>query len=149
MAVPGHVVELESELEELVRSLGTVAVVGMKADSEAGVPAHDIPRMMVARGIRVIPVNPKLHRALGERAYASLALVPDAFDAVQIFRRAEAVDGIADEILALPAGRRPRAVWMQTGIRNEAAAGRLAAAGMLVVMDRCLGVEAARLRPRA
>jgi uncharacterized protein len=149
MAPQGHVVEQESELEELVRSLRTVAVVGMKGESEPDVPAHEIPRMMVARGIRVIPVNPKLERALGERAYASLVEVPDGFDAVQIFRRAEAVGGIADEILALPAGSRPRAVWMQTGIRNEEAARRLAAAGMLVVMDRCLGVEATRLRPKA
>ncbi len=144
--VPGHVIESEAELVELVRSLRTVVVVGMKDETEPDLPAHRIPQMMSARGIRAIPVNPKLTRALGERAYATLAEVPDPFDAVQIFRRSEAVEGIATEILALPPSRRPRAVWMQTGIRNEAAARRLAEAGLLVVMDRCLGVEAAKHR---
>ena len=145
--VEGHVITSESELVHLVQSLGTVAVVGMKDETEPEAPAYQIPRMMKLRGIRVIPVNPKLSRALGEPAYSTLAEVPDRFDAVQIFRRPEAVGGIAAEILALSPERRPRAVWMQTGIRNEAAARSLSAAGLLVVMDRCLGVEAAKHRP--
>jgi hypothetical protein len=143
----GHVITSESELVQLVLSLRTVAVVGMKDETEPETAAHRIPRMMKARGIRVIPVNPKLTRALGEPAYPALAGVPDRFDAVQIFRRPEAVGGVVAEILALPPERRPRAVWMQTGIRDEGAARSLAEAGLLVVMDRCLGVEAAKHRP--
>jgi hypothetical protein len=143
----GHVITSEPELVQLVLSLRTVAVVGMKDETEPESPAYRIPGMMKARGIRVIPVNPKLTRSLGEPAYPALAQVPDRFDAVQIFRRPEAVGGLAEEILALPSERRPRAVWMQTGIRNEGAARSLSEAGLLVVMDRCLGVEAAKYRP--
>jgi hypothetical protein len=141
------VVESEDVLAAIVRAARVVAVVGMKDGSDPGAPAYTIPDKLQSLGIRVIPVNPKLLEALGERAYPTLADVPDRFDVVDVFRRPEAVGRVADAILALPAERRPAVVWMQTGIRNEEAAARLAAAGVQVVMDRCLGVYAARYRP--
>jgi predicted CoA-binding protein len=71
------------------------------------------------------------------------------FDLVDVFRRSSRIPAIAEEILALPAGRRPKVVWLQSGIRNDQAAARLEAAGITVVQDECLGVLAARWLPRA
>lgn len=143
------IVETESELAEIVRAARTVAVVGMKDERDADAAAHAIPRSMQERGVRVIPVNPRIDTALGERAFAQLADFPERPDVVQIFRRSEAIPAVVDEILALPADRRPDVVWMQSGIRHDAAAARLAEAGIRVVMDRCFSVYAARVRARA
>ncbi|HEY1586654.1 MAG TPA: CoA-binding protein, partial [Polyangia bacterium] len=105
-----------------------------------------IPKALKARGLRVIPVNPMIQTSLGLTAYKDLASVPEAFDVVDIFRRSEHVAAIADEILALPQSRRPRVVWMQTGVRNDVAAAKLAEAGIQVVQDHCLGVYSAKYR---
>lgn len=144
----GRVVEDDAGIAEIVRSMRTVAVIGMRDESAADAAAYRIPKALQDRGIRVIPVNPKLHSALGERAYASIGDVPGPVDVVDVFRRPEAIGEIADAILALPPDRRPGVVWLQSGIRNDVAAARLAAAGLRVVQDRCLMVETARLRPR-
>jgi predicted CoA-binding protein len=150
MRETASIVEAEDALAAIVRAARVVAVVGMKDDADPFAPAHSIPRKLQSLGIRVIPVNPKLAEAvLGERPYPSLAAVPDRFDVVDIFRRSEAIGPIADEILALPADRRPAVVWMQTGIRNDDAAARLVSAGIQVVMDRCLGVYGSRYRTPA
>jgi hypothetical protein len=79
-------------------------------------------------------------------AYKDLASVPESFDIVDVFRRSEKLVELADEILALPPGRRPRVVWMQTGIRNDIAAAKLAEAGIQVVQDHCLKVYSERYR---
>ena len=131
-------------LEEIVRATRVVAVLGMKDESHAGEPAYGIPRMLVERGMEVIPVNPTIASSLGRPAFASLADVPVPFDLVDVFRRSDRIPAIADEILALPPERRPRVVWLQSGIRHDAAAARLEAAGITVVQDECLGVLAAR-----
>lgn len=136
----------EESLAAIVRDARTVAVVGMKDESTRHVPAFEVPQVLQQRGLRVIPVNPHIQSALGETAYADLASVPDRFDVVNVFRRAEKVPAHADEILALPEERRPDVVWMQSGIVSEAAADALRAAGIRVVMDRCLGVYASRYR---
>ena len=140
----GRIVTAEDELAEIVRSMKTVAVVGMKGEDQGDEPAHEIPQRVQSLGYRVIPVNPKLASALGETAYPSLAAVPERFDLVDVFRRPDAIPAVADEILALPADRRPAVVWLQSGIRHDDAAERLAAAGIDVVQDRCLGVYAGR-----
>ncbi len=144
-----NVIETEAELAEIVRSARTVAVLGMKDESDAGVAAYRIPVILREHGLRVIPVNPRISSALGEPSRPSLAAVGEPVDIVDVFRRAELVDAHADEILALPAPLRPKVVWMQSGVRNDAAAERLAAAGIKVVMDQCLGVYAQRYRERA
>lgn len=136
----------EDDLAAVVRDARVVAVIGMKDRRAADEPAYGIPEIVQARGIRVIPVNPKIESALGEQAYATIGDVPDAFDLVNVFRRAANVPAHVEEILALPAARRPRVVWMQTGITNDAAAGELTRAGIDVVMDRCLGVYVSRYR---
>ena len=121
----------------------------MKDGRDPGAPAYRIPQMLRERGIRVIPVNPKFESIDGDPCYSSIAQVPEPFDTLDVFRAPKHIAGIADEILALPPDRRPRLVWLQSGIRDDAAAARLAAAGIQVVQDRCLGVDAARFRPRA
>ena len=132
-----------------VRAIHVTAVLGMKDGTDPGAAAYRIPQMLRAHGIRVIPVNPKFETIDGNRCYASIAAVPESFDTLDVFRAPQFIAGIADEILALPPERRPRLVWLQSGIRDDAAAARLAAAGIQVVQDRCLGVDADRFRPRA
>lgn len=145
---PANVVEEEDALAVIVREARIVAVVGMVDERKADRPAFRIPRMLRARGLRVIPVNPTIESSLGEKAYPDLASVPVPFDVVDVFQRSEKIGPVADAILALSPDRRPRVVWLQTGIRNDEAAARLAAAGIQVVQDRCLGVYSERYRPR-
>jgi predicted CoA-binding protein len=140
--------ERAEDLAAIVRAARVVAVVGMKDETRAGEPAIEIPRMLLGRGIEVIPVNPTIASSLGRRAWPRLADVPPeaAFDLVDVFRRPEYVPALAEEILALPEGRRPAVVWLQTGIRHDGAARALEAAGIRVVQDECLGVLAAQYR---
>ena len=142
------ILETDAEIAEVARNCRVVAVVGMKDESRPWEPAFAIPRMLVDRGIEVIPVNPTIASALGRPAFATLADVPDRFDLVNVFRRSDRIPAVVDEILALPEERRPEIVWLQTGIRNDAAAKRLADAGIGVVQDACLGVIVARVRAR-
>ena len=140
----GRIVTDEDELAAIVRGMKVVAVVGMKGEEQADEAAHGIPKLVQSKGRRVIPVNPKLSSTLGERGWPDLASVPDRFDLVDVFRRSEAIPSVADAVLALPPERRPRVVWLQTGIRHDEAAARLAAAGIDVVQDACLGVYSGR-----
>ncbi len=127
-----------------VRAGRVVAVLGMKDGRDPSAPAYRIPQMLREHGMKVIPVNPKFGAIDGATCYPNLASVPDAFDTVDVFRHPRFLPGHAEEILALPESRRPRLVWFQLGIRNDEAAARLVAAGISVVQDRCLGVDAAR-----
>ena len=145
MAHP-NLVESDAGIAEIARTFRVAAVVGMKDDSRPWEPAFAIPQMMVARGIEVIPVNPTIAQSMGRKSYAKLADVPGAYDLIDVFRRPEFIPALADEILALP--RKPEVVWLQTGIRHDAAALKLAEAGIRVVQDACLGVIVARVRPK-
>lgn len=136
----------EADLAAIARSVRVAAVVGMRDASRADAPAYEIPHALQRRGIRVIPVNPTIAESLGERAYAKVADVPDRFDLLLVFRRSDAIGPVADDVLALPPDRRPDVVWLQSGIRNDEAAARLATAGVRVVQDRCLSVYTARYR---
>ena len=134
----------DHELMAILSEAHTLAVVGIK-DRE-GEDAYRIPTYMLDHGYKIIPVNPKLERALGEPAYASLAdIAPGApaVDIVNLFRASAHVPSHVDEILALEP--LPTAVWTQLGIRHDEAAARLADAGIEVVQDRCLMVEHRRL----
>ncbi len=145
----GRKVEDEEGLAAIVRSMKTVAVVGMKGEDRPDESAHSIPALLHLRGYRVIPVNPKLDGpVLGQTPYPDLASVPDRADVIDVFRRSEAIPEVAEAVLALPVERRPGVVWLQSGIRDDAAADRLTAAGIDVVQDRCLGVYATRYAQR-
>jgi len=144
--VTGSVIQSEEKLAEIVRTIRSVAVIGIKDGSDPDAPAYRIPSMLRSRGIRIHGVNPKVREFHGAPVVASLAALPERVDLVEIFRLPENVPAHADEILALPPDRRPSVVWMQTGIRNDDAARRLTEAGIDVVMDHCLGVYASRYR---
>lgn len=135
----------EAQVEKILRDAKVIAVVGMRDESAAAAPAYRIPERLKRAGYRVIPVNPKIESALGERAVARLADLPVRPDVVNVFRRNEAVPGLAEEVLALPEHLRPRLVWLQTGITHPEAEARLESAGIPVVADRCLAVAVSQL----
>lgn len=140
--------ESEEELARLVARVDTIAVVGMKDESDPMAPAFGVPAHLAQLGYDVWPVNPMIESSLGRRSVPDVASLPVVPDMINVFRRREALPGLADEILALPPERRPGAVWFQTGISDDATAARLREAGMVVVQDRCLGVYASRYRSR-
>jgi hypothetical protein len=140
--------EEERLVERVVRTAKTVAVIGMKGQDSLHAPAASVPAVMQRRGIRVIPINPTVREALGEKALASVSELSEKVDVVQIFRRPELVAAHADEILAMSPALRPPVVWLQSGIVNDAAAAKLRAAGIEVIQDRCFAVEMTRLGRR-
>ena len=130
--------EEQQTIEKILRTAKTIATVGFSADPAK--PSHTVPAYLDSQGYRVIPVNPKVEEALGEKGYASLADVPDAIDVVQIFRPGAEAGPIVDAAIAAGAG----AVWMQIGVVNEEAAARARAAGLDVVMNQCMKVQHSR-----
>jgi predicted CoA-binding protein len=138
----------DQEIERLLRTVRTIAVVGLseKPDRDSYVVA----RYLQAHGYRIVPVNPAAEEILGERSYPDLASIPAeiVMDVVDIFRKPEFIPAIVDAAIA----RGARAVWMQLGLAHNAAAEKARAAGLAVVMNRCIKVEHARLiaaHPRA
>ena len=133
-------------IRALLADTRRVAVLGIKPEEQAHAPAHYVPAFLTAAGVEVVPVPvyfPEVKEILGRPVYRRLADVPGQIDVVDVFRRPSDVPPHVPDILA----KRPRAVWMQLGIRNDEAAERLAREGILVVQDRCLKVEWARLGP--
>ncbi|MBW1885663.1 MAG: CoA-binding protein [Deltaproteobacteria bacterium] len=136
--------ESDESLRELLQNARTIAVVGMKEGENDD--AFRVPRYLQQAGYRILPVNPKLDRVLGEACAPTLGEIRDigsGIDIVNIFRASENVPGHVDEILALDP--RPRAVWMQLGIHHGPSARRLREAGILVLHDRCIMVDHRRL----
>lgn len=130
--------EQQQTIEKILRTSKTIATVGFSDDTTK--PSHMVPAYLQSQGYRVIPVNPKLETGLGEKAYPSVSDVPEPIDVVQIFRRSDQVGPIVDEAIAVGA----KAVWMQIGISDEAAADRARAAGLDVVMNQCMKVQHSR-----
>lgn len=128
----------DDEIRRLLTDARTIAIVG--ASSKPDRPSHGVMQKLLAAGYRVIPVNPAEREVLGQRAYASLAEVPESIDIVDVFRRAEETPAIADAAVAKGA----KVLWLQSGIVSEEAARR--ARELTVVMDRCIGVEHSLLR---
>lgn len=123
--------DASATIDEIIRHCRTIAVVGLSSNPAR--PSNRVALYMQAQGYRVVPVNPNETTVLGEPAYPSLAAVPDTIDLVNIFRRSDDVLPIVHEAIAHGA----KAVWMQEGVVNEAAAAVAAQAGLRVVMDRC------------
>lgn len=116
----------------LLRRAKTIAVVGLSNSPLR--PSHGVSAYMQSRGYRIIPVNPQIQEALGEKAYASLLDVPEKVDIVNIFRRPEFVGEIVDQAIQL----KVPAIWMQEEVINEAAAEKARRQGIFVIMDRCI-----------
>ena len=119
-------------IRELLESAKVIAVVGLSSSRSR--PSNGVSRYLQSAGYRIIPVNPNETEVLGERAYARLEDVPEKIDIVDIFRRSDAVPEIVEGAIKIGA----RAVWMQEGVVNEAAAERARQAGLIAVEDHCL-----------
>src|SRR5674476_421254 len=126
-------------IRELLKTARVIAVVGLSSRKHR--PSFGVSEYMQRAGYRIIPINPNESSVLGERAYASLDDVPEKVDIVDIFRRSEFVPEIVEQAIRAGAG----AVWMQEGVIHEEAAARAQAAGLTVVMDRCILKEHQRL----
>jgi uncharacterized protein len=119
-------------IRDLLQRSKTIAVVGL-SDSPMR-PSYGVSAYMQSRGYKIIPVNPAISEALGEKSYASLLEVPEKIDIVNIFRRPEFVEEIVDQAMRL----KVPAVWMQEGVINQRAAEKAETAGIFVVMDLCI-----------
>jgi len=131
---------MNNGIPELLRTSRTIAVVGLSNSRIR--PAYGVSEYMQSVGYRIIPVNPKVESALGEKAYKQLEDIPEKVDIVNIFRRSEFVGPIVDSAIRIGA----KAVWMQEGVVDEAAAQRAREAGLTVVMDRCILKDHRRMR---
>jgi len=132
----------DEDIAELLTNARTIAMVG--ASDRPSRPSHGVMKFLQSHGYRVIPVNPQItgEHVHGEFVWRELAQIGEPIDIVDIFRRPEAaVDAVDQAILA-----GAKAVWLQLGVINEDAARRAEAAGLKVVMDRCIKIEIMRLR---
>ncbi len=117
---------------DILKAAKTIAVVGLSNKPDR--PSHEIASYLQEVGYRIIPVNPTIQEALGEKAYRSLRDIPEHVDVVQIFRRPEEVPALVEDAIAIGAA----AVWMQPGAENEDAAARAEAAGLKAVVGACM-----------
>ncbi|MGH2426519.1 MAG: CoA-binding protein [bacterium] len=120
------------EAQQILREIKTIAVVGLSNNPDR--PSHEIASYLKEHGYRIIPVNPTIREALGEKVYASLKDIPESVDVVQIFRRPEEVLGIVEDAIAIGA----KVVWMQPGAENEEAAAKAESAGLKAVVGACM-----------
>ena len=128
---------------QILRSYRTIAVVGLSNDGARD--SHSVSKYMQAAGYRIVPVNPAETEVLGEKAHPTVASIPAPPEIVNVFRRAEATPGVVDDAIAAGA----KVIWMQPGVVNEKAAAKARAAGLEVVMDRCIRTEHRRLAASA
>ena len=120
------------DVKRLLETAKTIAVVGLSPKQDR--PSNGVSRGLQHFGYKIVPVNPGQPELLGERCYPDLLSVPDGIDLVDVFRAPEYVDAVVEQCIA----RRFPALWLQEGVVNEPAAERARAAGMLVIMDRCI-----------
>ncbi|MFZ1702670.1 MAG: CoA-binding protein [Pyrinomonadaceae bacterium] len=135
-----NILTTDNDVQELLRGVKTIAVLGMKPETHAGQPAFYVPKYMADHGYEIIPVPvyyPEVTEILGQKVYRDLNKVPGEIDLLNVFRRSEDIRKHTLEILA----KKPKAVWFQLGIRNDEVAQRLAESGIKVVQDLCLMVE--------
>lgn len=120
------------QIRSLLQEVKRIAVVGLSPRPER--PSYRVSRAMQGFGYRIVPVRPAVSEVLGEKAYATLSDIPEKVDMVDVFRAGDQIDPIIDECITLGIPR----LWLQDGVINEAAAERARAAGITVVMDRCV-----------
>jgi predicted CoA-binding protein len=135
-----NLLESRTQIRQLITKTNRIAVLGIKTEAQAGQPSVYVPQYLLRAGFEIIPVPvyyPEVTEIFGATVYRRLVDVPGEIDLVDVFRRPQDIDGHIDDILA----KKPKAVWFQSGIRNDRAAETLARAGIQVVQDRCLMVE--------
>lgn len=129
----------DAEIRQILLATRTIATVGFSTKPDR--PGYYVPEYMMAKGYRIIPVNPAIKEILGQKAYPDLLSIPEKIDLVQIFRPPQDVPPIVDQAIQIGA----KYIWMQIGAVNEAAAEKARAAGLLVVMNLCMMIEHQRL----
>lgn len=135
-----NIITTSTGIGSLLNEARTIAVLGIKTEAQANQPAFYVPRYLQSAGFQIIPVPvyyPKVTQILGQQVYRRLVDIPIQVDLVNVFRRSQDVPPHAEDILA----KMPKAVWLQSGIRNDAVAETLAKAGIKVVQDRCIMVD--------
>ncbi len=142
-----NLLEDTEAVQDLLARVRRIAVLGIKTEAQRGQPAYDVPAYMAQQGYDVVPVPvyyPDVTHILEKPVFRRVADVPGAVDLVNVFRRPQDVPAHLADLLH----KKPRAVWMQLGIRHDAAAEELARAGIQVVQDRCLLVDHRMMRRR-
>jgi predicted CoA-binding protein len=142
--MPARELTSDAQLRELLDRTRRIAVLGIKTPAAAGQPAHYVPAYLQQAGFELVPVPvyyPEATEILGAPVYRRMQDVPGSIDLVCVFRRPQDLAAHLSDLLAA----RPRAVWLQSGIRDDAFAAALLEAGIEVVQDRCLMVEHRRL----
>ncbi|OLE52926.1 MAG: CoA-binding protein [Acidobacteria bacterium 13_1_20CM_3_53_8] len=140
-----NIIDDDKGLRDLLAGTKRIAVLGIKTEEQSYQPAFYVPRYMASAGFEIIPVPvyfPEVTEILGQKVYRKLMDVPGEIDLVNVFRRSHDINKHIEDILA----KKPKAVWFQSGIRNDAAAEKFARDGIQVVQDRCLMVEHRALR---
>lgn len=135
-----NIVTSTAGIRELLAATKTIAVLGIKTEAQADAPAFYVAKYLHAAGFQVIPVPiyyPEVAQILGQTVYRKLGDIPVDVDLVNVFRRSQDVQPHLEDILA----KKPKGVWLQSGIRDDAVAETLARANIKVVQDRCLMVE--------
>lgn len=137
----------DATLRKILESTKAIAMVGASPKPER--PSHEVMHYLQQHGYRVLPVNPSAAasgaKILGEKAYAAIAEIPGQVDVVDVFRASEAVPSVVDEVLAVAAEKGVSTLWLQLGVVHQEAAKQAQAAGLQVVMDRCIKQEHQRL----
>jgi predicted CoA-binding protein len=144
MVERGRILESSEDILGVLRDAKRIAVLGIKPESQGSAAAYYVPAYLQRAGYEIVPVPvyfPDATEMLGETVYRTVAAVPGSVDLVVVFRRSEDVLGHVEDIIA----KKPSAVWMQLGIRNQEAAERFVEAGIDVVQDRCAMVEHRRI----
>jgi predicted CoA-binding protein len=142
-----HLIHTRDGIDALLARTRRIAVLGIKTESRADQPAFYVPAYLAEAGLEVVPVPvyyPDVTTILGKPVFRRLVDVPGEIDLVDVFRQPRDLEAHVEDILA----KRPRAVWLQLGIRHDTVAARLAAAGIDVVQDKCLLVEHRRFARR-
>ena len=140
MTAHPNIIDTPSGIRDILTQSKTIAVVGIKTQEQAAQAAYYVTKYLQSAGYEVIPVPvyyPDATEILGRKVYRKLADIPGPVDLVNVFRRPNDVPPHVEDILA----KKPRAVWLQLGLRNDAAALMLAQAGIQVVQDRCIMVD--------
>lgn len=136
----GRMLEHHRDIDVVLAGMRRIGVLGIKPESRAGQPAHMVPAYLQRHGYEVIPVPvyyPEVTEILGRQVYRKVGDVPGRIDVLDVFRKPQDLPPHRDDIIAA----RPRTVWLQSGIRHDAFAQDLLAAGIDVVQDLCLMVE--------
>ena len=139
-----HLIDDDAAIADLLQRTRRIAVLGIKTANDTGQPAYYVPQYAQRAGYEIVPVPvyyPEVIEILGQPVYRAVADITEPVDMVNVFRRPKDIPAHVDDIISA----RPASVWFQLGIRNDAAAERLAKAGIDVVQDRCLLVELQRI----